>query len=108
DQDEARSYFDKASQFFQQAVDEDPKNELYSKSLEVSSKAPDLHTEIHKQGFAQQAMGTEPSTSSTTKTTKKKKNSDLKYDIFGWMILAVGIVAWIGFAKSHVPPPPPR
>ncbi|GFZ19139.1 translocase of outer membrane 20-4 [Actinidia rufa] len=72
--------------------------------------APDLHTEIHKQGFAQQAMGAAPSTStsSTAKTAKKKKSSDLKYDILGWIILAVGIVAWVGFAKSHVPSPPPR
>jgi len=38
--------------------------------------------------------------------SKKKANSDLKYDIFGWIILAVGIVAWMGIAKSHVPPPP--
>ncbi|PSS35296.1 Mitochondrial import receptor subunit like [Actinidia chinensis var. chinensis] len=108
DQDEARIYFDKASLYFQQAVDEDPVNELYRKSLEVSVKAPELHMEIHKHGLAQQAMGTGPSTSSTAKTAKKKKNNDLKYDIFGWIILTVGIVAWVGFAKSQVPPPPPR
>ncbi|GLT69831.1 hypothetical protein SLA2020_419490 [Shorea laevis] len=94
-----------AAVYFKQAVDEDPSNELYCKSLEVSTKAPELHSEIHKHegpGFAG------PSASSTsTKTSKKKKSSDLKYDVLGWVILAVGIVAWVGFAKSHVPPPPP-
>ncbi|KAL2505389.1 Mitochondrial import receptor subunit TOM20-3 [Abeliophyllum distichum] len=110
DQEEAKVYFDKATQYFEQAVEGDPQNELYKKSLEVAAKAPELHTEIHKHGFAQQAMGPGPSASTTTKqqSTKKKKSSDLKYDIFGWIILAVGIVAWVGFAKSHVPPPPPR
>ncbi|KAA8530100.1 hypothetical protein F0562_004809 [Nyssa sinensis] len=92
--DEARGYFDSALQYFQQAVDEDPENELYRKSLEVAAKAPELHSEIHKHGLGQQAMGTGPSTSSSAKSSKKKKNSDLKYDIFGWIILAVGIVAW--------------
>ncbi|CAL2230741.1 unnamed protein product [Prunus armeniaca] len=38
DLDEARPYFDKASEFFQKAADEDPGNELYQKSLEVTSK----------------------------------------------------------------------
>ncbi|XP_059669969.1 mitochondrial import receptor subunit TOM20 [Cornus florida] len=106
-QDEAQGYFDKATQYFQQAVDEEPDNELYCKSLEVAAKAPELHMEIHKHGLGQQAMATGPSTSSA-KSSKKKKNNDLKYDVFGWIILAVGIVAWVGFAKSHVPPPPPR
>ncbi|XP_059643109.1 mitochondrial import receptor subunit TOM20-like isoform X2 [Cornus florida] len=106
DQDEAMGYIDKATQYFQQAVAQDPENELYRKSLEVAAKAPEMHMEIHKHGFSQQATGTEPSTSSTSKSSKKK-NSDIKYDIFGWIILAVGIVAWVGFAKSHVPPPPP-
>ncbi|CAA2965994.1 mitochondrial import receptor subunit TOM20-like isoform X2 [Olea europaea var. sylvestris] len=109
DQDEAKVYFEKAAQYFEQAVEADPQNELYKKSLEVAAKAPELHMEIHKHGFAQQAMGAGPSASTTTKQgTKKKKSSDLKYDIFGWIILAVGIVAWVGFAKSHLPPPPPR
>lgn len=111
DMDEAREYFSSAAKCFQQALDEEPDNELYQKSLEVAHKAPELHKEIHKHGFSQQAMGSSgPSTSSGSgaKTAKKKRSSDLKYDIFGWIILAVGIVAWVGFAKSHVPPPPPR
>ncbi|GKU93265.1 hypothetical protein SLEP1_g6870 [Rubroshorea leprosula] len=105
DQDEAREYFDKAAVYFKQAVDEDPSNELYRKSLEVSTKAPELHSEIHKHGGPEFAG---PSASfASTMTSKKKKSSDLKYDVLGWVILAVGIVAWVGFAKSHVPPPPP-
>lgn len=107
-EDEAKDFFDKASIYFHQALDEDPGNDLYIKSLEVTVKAPELYAEIHKHGFPPQVSGTaEPSTSASTKTSKKKKSSDLKYDIFGWVILAVGIVAWVGFAKSHVPPPPP-
>ncbi|KAK8333259.1 hypothetical protein V6Z12_A10G191600 [Gossypium hirsutum] len=36
-EDEARPYFEKAAQYFQQAVDEDPSNEIYLKSLEIST-----------------------------------------------------------------------
>ncbi|XP_038703063.1 mitochondrial import receptor subunit TOM20-like [Tripterygium wilfordii] len=107
DQGEAGGYFEKASGYFQQAADEDPGNELYLKALEMGARAPELHTELHKHGLGQQTMDTGPSTSSSAKKTKNSKGSDLKYDIFGWIILAVGIVAWVGFAKSHLPPPPP-
>ncbi|OAY32366.1 mitochondrial import receptor subunit TOM20 isoform X2 [Manihot esculenta] len=107
DLSEAKGYFDKASNYFQQAVDEEPSNDLYRKSLEVTAKAPELHMEIHKHGITQQTMGGGSSASSNAKVSKKnKKSSDFKYDIFGWIILAVGIVAWVGMAKSHVPPPP--
>ncbi|KAA8548236.1 hypothetical protein F0562_004503 [Nyssa sinensis] len=91
-----------ASQYFQQAVEVDPGNELYQKSLEVAAKAPELHVEIHKHGLGQQAMGTEPPSTSSSAKTSKKKNSDLKYDIFGWIILAVGIVAWVGLLQPYL------
>ncbi|XP_042007961.1 mitochondrial import receptor subunit TOM20-like isoform X1 [Salvia splendens] len=108
--EEARVYFDKATQYFEQAFELEPTNELYKKSLEVTSKAPELHVEIHKNGLGQQAMAGAPASSSAStkqQSTKTSKSSDLKYDIFGWVILAVGIVAWVGFAKSNMPPPPP-
>ncbi|KAI3417924.1 uncharacterized protein J3R85_014056 [Psidium guajava] len=108
DQDEAKVYFEKATRYFEQAVAEDPGNDLYAKSLEVAAKAPEIHVEIHKSGLGQQVAAAGPSSSSSgMKSSKKKKTSDLKYDIFGWIILAVGIVAWVGFAKTHMPPPPP-
>ncbi|KAG7029258.1 Mitochondrial import receptor subunit TOM20 [Cucurbita argyrosperma subsp. argyrosperma] len=117
DADEAKVYFDKAHECFQKAVDEDPSNELYRKSLEVTAKlsqAPEFHSEIHKHGIGQQSTG--PSGGGTTASaaasasnpkSSKKKSSDLKYDICGWIILAVGIVTWVGMTKSQLPPPPP-
>ncbi|XP_075481471.1 mitochondrial import receptor subunit TOM20-like isoform X1 [Primulina tabacum] len=67
DLDEARPYFDKAAQYYEQAVELEPSNELYKKSLEVAVKAPELHVEFHKHGFSQQAMGPGPSASTNTK-----------------------------------------
>ncbi|KAG6412656.1 hypothetical protein SASPL_125339 [Salvia splendens] len=117
DLEEAKGYFDKSARYFEQAyelVDSEPQNELYKKSLEVSSKAPELHMEIYKHGgmgaLGSQATGIDQSASTSTKqqSTKASKNSDLKYDIGGWVILAIGVVVWLGFARSDVPPPPAR
>ncbi|XP_024994088.1 mitochondrial import receptor subunit TOM20-like [Cynara cardunculus var. scolymus] len=110
DHDEAQIQFDCATEYFQKAVEECPGNEHYLQSLANSSKAPALHNEIHKQGGfaqAQQSLGGSGA-SSNAKSSVKKKSSDLKYDIFGWIILAAGLVAWVGMAKSHMPPPPPQ
>ncbi|MED6110448.1 mitochondrial import receptor subunit tom20 [Stylosanthes scabra] len=100
--------FDIARECFQRAINEDPDNETYKKSLEIADKAPELHMDIHKNGLGQMIGGGASSTSSKTKESAKQKSSDLKYDILGWIILAAGIVTWVGMAKSQVPPPPSR
>ncbi|KAF2283071.1 hypothetical protein GH714_043815 [Hevea brasiliensis] len=45
DQDEAKESFEKATVFFQQAVDEDPENEIYRRSLEVAAKVKSSRVE---------------------------------------------------------------
>ncbi|KAJ6815402.1 mitochondrial import receptor subunit TOM20-like [Iris pallida] len=110
DNEEANVYFAEATRCFQRAVEEEPGNDLYVKSLDLASKAPELHLELQRQMATQQAVvgGSGTSTSASKVSKKKKKSSELKYDVLGWVILAVAVVAWVGMAKSHVPPPPPR
>ncbi|XP_071693823.1 mitochondrial import receptor subunit TOM20-like [Rutidosis leptorrhynchoides] len=103
ERDEAQILFDRASECFQKAVDECPGNEHYLQALANSSKAPDLHNEIRKQGGFSQTLGSGHASSSMAKSDTKNKSSDLKYDICGWIILAVGLAAWIGTARSHAP-----
>ncbi|KAK2969297.1 hypothetical protein RJ640_030838 [Escallonia rubra] len=104
DPKEAQIYIDRASLCFQKAVDENPGNEIYVKSLEASAQTPHLHMELQKAGYGQQALGGGPGGPFATPNAKgsvKKASSDLKYDIFGWIILAVGLVAWVEMAKFH-------
>ncbi|XP_010478074.1 PREDICTED: mitochondrial import receptor subunit TOM20-2-like isoform X2 [Camelina sativa] len=111
DVDVAKGNLDKATEYYQRAENEDPGNEMYLKALEVAAKAPELHVEFTRQQvMGQQALvgggGGGPSASSNS-GKKKKKNYDFTYDVCGWVILAVGIFAWVGMAKSLGPPPPP-
>ncbi|XP_076905727.1 mitochondrial import receptor subunit TOM20-like [Bidens hawaiensis] len=106
DHDEAQVQFEQAAECFLKAVDECPGNEHYRQSLVNSSKAPELHNEFVKQGVfnqTQQSSGGGSAAASKTKVKSKTKNSDLKYDICGWVILAVGIITWLSMAKSHMP-----
>jgi tetratricopeptide (TPR) repeat protein len=105
--DKANDYFKKAARCFQQALDEEPHNELYQKALEMTEKAPSLHQELQKQLASQAAIGGGPAAGPVKQAgAKKKKDSDFKYDVMGWIVLAVGVIAWVGLAKSNMPPPP--
>jgi tetratricopeptide (TPR) repeat protein len=115
DRDEAQIYFDKASACYQKAVDESPGNENYLKSLESTPQAAAMYMELQKNGIGQQSMGGGGGggggsfgSFNAKSSGKKKVSSDLKYDICGWVILAIGLVTWVGMAKSNVPPPPAR
>ncbi|CAF1920279.1 unnamed protein product [Brassica oleracea] len=87
---EAKYNFDLAAHFFQIAVDEQPENETYQKSLEMTAKS---------------LGGAGPSGASRSEVVK---SSELKYDVMGWVILAVGVVAWVGYAKATAPISAPR
>ncbi|OAY81867.1 Mitochondrial import receptor subunit TOM20 [Ananas comosus] len=90
----AKTYFAKATQCFEQALEE----------------APELHLEFHRQMASQQASqgaSSSPNAKASKKNKNKKDNSDLKYDVLGWVILVAGIVAWgVGMTKYNVPYPP--
>jgi hypothetical protein len=57
DQTEARDHFEKATLLFQQALEEQPENAHYARSLELASKGPELNTEVHKHGLGPQPLG---------------------------------------------------
>lgn len=103
--DQAKKYFQQASASFQQALEVEPNNELFRKALEMSEKAPALHQELQAQLTAQPAgfgVPTGPSERGHASKGQKKKNTnnDFKYDILGWVVLAVGLFAWIGLSKA--------
>eukprot|EP00249_Psilotum_nudum_P005921 c19325_g1_i1 orf=493-1128(-) len=107
DTEESSTYFKKAMQCFQQALSQDPLNELYKKALEMSEKAPSLHKEIQKQLCGSQTstgisspVSTSGSHVKVLRKAKKKSNNDLKYDVMGWIVLAIGVAAWAGMAKT--------
>ncbi|KAJ4831134.1 hypothetical protein Tsubulata_000665 [Turnera subulata] len=78
DEGEAKALFEKAGVYFQQAIDADPNNELYRKSLEMAAKKS-----TSRECRVYQVQELRPHQGS-----RKKKDSDLKYDIMGWIILA--------------------
>ncbi|MCO5614826.1 hypothetical protein L7F22_069110 [Adiantum nelumboides] len=103
--DLAKEYFQKASGCFQQASELEPNNELFHKALEMSTRAPALYEELQAQLTAQPdhfdaAAGVSERGRTLKGQKKKRKNDDFKYDVLGWVVLAVGVIAWINFSKG--------
>ncbi|CAM6105242.1 unnamed protein product [Calypogeia fissa] len=108
--DKANEFFKKAAKCFQMALEEEPNNDLYQKALEMTTKAPSLHQELQRQLASQQVLagGGSASTAGASKVSKKKKkDNDFKYDVMGWIVLSIGIVAWMSLARTAPHPPPP-
>ncbi|XP_024526201.1 probable mitochondrial import receptor subunit TOM20 [Selaginella moellendorffii] len=107
DSGKANEYFKKASDCFKKALDEEPKSELYMKSLEMSAKAPNVYVELQRQVLSQQlgigGSGSGSGANLSAKGRKKKQNNDFKYDVLGWAVLVLGVVAWLGMAKIAPP-----
>eukprot|EP00250_Pteridium_aquilinum_P033627 c5959_g1_i1 orf=256-855(-) len=101
--DQANDFFKKASDCFQQALEEEPNNELFKKAVEMSGKAPELHQELHKQLSQQASTGSTSGHSAAPKGSQKKNSSDLKYDILGWIVLALGLSLWMKTALQNQP-----
>ncbi|CAN1137264.1 Mitochondrial import receptor subunit TOM20-2 [Linum perenne] len=101
DRAEAEERFHTAAEFYQRALDEVPDSQIYRQSLMEVAKAP----ELHRQAFEQTLGGAAASTSKRSK--KGNKTEDLMYDVCGWVLLAVGVVALVVMSKSNPPPPPP-
>ncbi|CAF2253321.1 unnamed protein product [Brassica rapa] len=112
DADVAKGHFDKAVDYLQRAENEDPGNEIYRKALDVAIRGPEILMELNQNGMMQQALGGgggggPRAFASGGENIKTKKNNDFTYNVCGWIILACGIVAWVGMAKALGPPPPP-
>jgi tetratricopeptide (TPR) repeat protein len=106
DAGQARDLFGQARQYYRQALDVDPTNENYQKSLEVAEKGPELHQEIHKQLAQQQAImgaGLPGPSGGDTRGGKKKKSNDFYYDAAGWVILTVALAGWLAFINAAKP-----
>nr|KAJ0221370.1 hypothetical protein LSAT_V11C200072130 [Lactuca sativa] len=106
DHDEAKIEYDVAFRYFIKAVELSPRNEDYRYSLKICAQpAPEMHKMRNMQGevgLVDQILARESGASSSS----VKGTYDLKCELLGGVILAIGLVAWIIMTKSNVPPPP--
>lgn len=91
DQTEARDHFEKATLLFQQALEEQPENDHYARSLELASKGPELNTEVHKHGLGPQPLGgtAGPPSTSAKITLRKLLSSYNKLFLFALFLVFI-------------------
>jgi len=107
----AKTFFDKASTCFQDAVDQDPSSEVYRKALDMTKKAPELHAELQRQLAASGETLNLGGGGGGSAAGKKGADSDFWFDVAGWgmlFVLGLGIVALSRASGPQTLPPPPQ
>lgn len=113
DASSAESFFSKAGDCFQKAVDQEPANDSYKRALEMSSKAPQLYEELQRQlqaagaslGSPRGAEGSAGSAGGRAGGGMKQESliSDVWYDIGGWVALVALGFGIVALSKTGAP-----
>lgn len=111
DAEKANKYFEKAAECYRRAVAEEPGNEMYKRSLELTAKAPQLHADVQRQLAAQAAVQQQAQQAAAAQAqgasrsdSQDKLNADYDYlyDIGGWVILGALAFGWVLLARQNV------
>jgi tetratricopeptide (TPR) repeat protein len=100
--EKAQTYFDRAAGCFEKALAEEPKNEVYKKALEMTTKAPGLHAELQRQLAQQQAQQQGAGAAGGAGAGKKvdaaaaeaARKEEEFYGWLGWGVLGVAAVLY--------------
>lgn len=109
DAGKANDCFDKARTQFKKALDREPTNGSYQRTMEMVGKAPEIFAELQLQLQQQAQPAAEIAASSSrgaAASGKKQKGgvSDLWYDLGGWVILAGLITGYVIAVQRTAPP----
>lgn len=108
DTDKAMAFFKKAEECYKRAVDEEPNNEIYARSLQLTKKAPELHKDVQRQLAAQAAAQKSANESAKVAAAQRagrragegqNADSDFFFDLGGWIILGALATGWVALAR---------
>ena len=98
----AQGFFDKAKSCFERALKEEPTNDVYKKSLEMTAKAPSLHAELQRQLAAQQQQQQQQlALHGGGAADKAEADSQFYYDVAGWVIFGGIVCGWVGMFMAQ-------